>query len=188
MKKRLISFLAVIFILLIATNVYPTENSLKHFKLSKSCFFSIGKFNEEFSLKKSYEAEIKKINVPFFELEKRGREPNLQETGRDPKIDELREKISKLKKKKTFSLIASIGFAGLGAFFLYEFITYEEKERATQVTEEGGRGKLSGHRGFALGGGLASFAVSVMLVFDVVKKNKAIKSYEKELIKMGDKK
>lgn len=186
MRKIILVFLSVIFILFITANVNYSEDTQEHTKLTNPGLFSISKSNEGFFLKKHYEAGIKKINAPFFKLEKRGKELNFQETARNPRIDEIKREISKLKKKKKGSIIAAIGFAGLGGFLFYTFATFEESERVTQVTEEGGRGLTSGHRGYSLGGALACFAVTAGFINDVVKKSKAIKSYEKEINQLAE--
>jgi|GEM_PF-1457531 len=185
-QKIFSTFLLPTLILLISANSSPAENTPDHLKLTESSLFSISKSNEEFSLRKNYEVEIKKINTPFFELEKRGKKLNFQETARNPRIDEIKGEISRLKKKKTGSIIAAIGLAGLGGFLFYTFATFEESERVTQVTEEGGRGLTSGHRGYSLGGALACFAVTAGFINDVVKKSKNIKSYEKEIRKLAE--
>jgi len=192
MRKIAATFLSVIFILFVSINAYPSETPSNHFKLSKSSAFSISKLNEEFSLKKNYEKEVKKINTPFFDLEKTGSELAQVRKGikkfSDP--ESIRQEIKIEKKKKTTSLIVSgiclVGGGGL----IYLFATYKEAERVDQQEEVdpgvGGQQNPSGMRIMSLLGGLISFGISAMLINDVVKRGKRIKSYEKELKKFAE--
>jgi len=179
MKKISASYLIVTFVLFITANVYSTEKALKHFKYSKPSPFSISKFNEEFSLKKNYEIEIKKINHPFFELEKLGKELNLQQVGHDPRIDFLQIEIKKLKKKKTGYLIGSIAFAGLGGFLIYKYATYEAQEGQIRTRAFVGRRRFT----FPI---LTSLGISAVLLNGSIQARKKIKSYEIELKKLSD--
>ena len=192
MRKIASTFLTIIFILFLSINAYPSETPSNHFKLSKSSAFSISKLNEEFSLKKNYETEVKKINTPFFDLEKTGSELAQVRRGMkkfsDP--ESIRQEIKIQKKKKTTSLIVSgICLVG-GGSLIYLFATIKEGERTGQQEEVdpgvGSQQNTSVSRTISLFGGLISCAVGVVLVNDVFKRGKRIKAYEKELKKFAE--
>lgn len=190
MKKKAVTLMSVIFILFVSINAYPSEMPSNQFSLSKSSAFSVSKLNEEFSLMKNY--EIATINTPFFDFEKTTSEL-AQARRRGKKFsnpEEIRQEIKVQKKKKTSSLIASVGFLGLGSALVYAFLTYEETTRVSQegVTQRGGaeQENTSVLRRMSLFGGILSGVLSAVLLNDAIKRAKTIRSYEKELKKFAE--
>lgn len=190
MKKRAATLISVIFILFVSINAYPSEVPSNQLTLSKSSAVSVSKLNEEFSLMKNY--EIATINTPFFDFEKTTSElAQARRRGKkfsDP--ESIRQEIKIQKKKKTSSLIASIGFLGLGSTLIYVFATYEEAERVDQqedvLAPVGSQQNTSVTRRVSLFGGILSCVLSAVLVNDAIKRGKTIRSYEKELKKFAE--
>lgn len=190
MKKRAATLISVIFILFVSINAYPSEVPSNQLTLSKSSAVSVSKLNEEFSLMKNY--EIATINTPFFDFEKTTSELT-QARRRGKKFSDpesIRQEIKIQKKKKTSSLIASVGFLGLGGTLIYVFATYEEGTRESQegVTQWGGteQQNTSVLRRMSLFTGILSCVLSAVLVNDAIKRGKTIRSYEKELKKFAE--
>ena len=190
MKKKAVTLISVIFILFVAINAYPSEMPSNQLTLSKSNSISVSKLNEEFSLMKNY--EIVTINTPFFDFEKTTSElaQARRRTKKFSDPESVRQAIKIQKKKKTASLIVSVGFLGLGSALIYAFATYEEAERTAQQeeveAEVGSQQNTSVARRMSLIGGVISGVVCVVLFFDAVKRGKTIKSYEKELKKFAE--
>ena len=142
--------------------------------------FSLSKRNAGFSLAKTYE-----VVAPSLEVNRADLRNALIDTQDDKKAESLRTEIQNLKKRRTTSLLVSVGLIGLGSFFLYEFINFEPKERESQEggTQRGEKGlaNTSVGKGVRIAGFAASYVISIVLITDVAKKSKAIKQYRKEL-------
>jgi len=190
MKKKAVTLISVIFILFVSINAYPSEMPSNQLTLSKSSAFSVSKLNEEFSLMKNY--EIATINTPFFDFEKTTSElaQARRRTKKFSDPESIRQEIKIQKKKKMSSLIASVGFLGLGSTLIYVFATYEEAERTDQQEEVealvGSQQNTSVARRMSLFGGILSCVLSAVLVNDTIKRGKTIRSYEKELKKFAE--
>jgi len=142
--------------------------------------FSLSQRNAGFSLAQTYE-----VVAPSLELNRAELRNALINSQDERRAESLKAEIQHLKKRRTTSLLVSIGLAGLGSFFLYEFINYvqpvrESQEGGTQDVEEG-RSNTSMGKGIRLAGFAASYVVSIVLITDVAKKSKAIKQYKQEL-------
>lgn len=176
MKKIMAASLTAIVILFVSMTAYSSDKVRNDFRLSQSNSFFLAKANGAFSKKGSYKNAIGEIDFPSFKMAVLG----VMQTG----SESIEEQIKQLKKKKTTSLVAAIGTAGLGAFLMYSFITHEEKERETQEGR-GTTGLISGGRAIKLGGSLLSIAVTVALINDMNKRKKAIEELERELHKLA---
>ena len=133
-----------------------------------------------FSLAQTYE-----VSTPSFELNRAELRDSLLNSQDERKVESLRAEIQHLKKRRMTSLLVSVGLVGLGSFFLYEFINFEQSERSsqeggTQDVDEG-RSNTSMGKGIRLAGFAASYVISIVLITDVAKKSKAIKQYRQEL-------
>jgi len=141
--------------------------------------FSLSKKDAGFSLTQTYD-----VSAPSLELN-RSDLRNALINQDERKAESLRAEIQHLKKRRTTSLLVSIGLIGLGSFFVYEFINYEQGERETQEggtqDVDEGRTNTSIGKGIRLAGFAASYVISIVLITDVAKKSKAIKQYRQEL-------
>ncbi len=164
MRKTGAMLLIATFGLFLAINAYPTTTS--------------SKVSQDFSLKENYET---RVSLPDPEAL---REALIAYQEAD-RAESIKGEIARLKKTKSTNIVVAAGFIGAGAFLMYEFFNYqtairESQEGTTQNPDEG-RSNTSLGKAIRLGGSLVSFIVSVVLFSDVAKKNKAIKSYKKEL-------
>jgi len=142
--------------------------------------FSLSKKDAGFSLTQAYD-----VSAPSLELNRTDLRNALINSQDERKAESLRAEIQHLKKRRTTSLLVSIGLIGLGSFFVYEFINYEQGERETQEggtqDVDEGRTNTSIGKGIRLAGFAASYVISIVLITDVAKKSKAIKQYRQEL-------
>lgn len=142
--------------------------------------FSLSKKSAGFSLDQTYE-----VSAPPLELNRADLRDALLNSQEERKAESLRAEIQHLKKRRTTSLLVSVGLIGLGSFFLYEFINFEQGERSTQEggtqDVDQGRTNTSVGKGIRLAGFAASYVISIVLITDVAKKSKAIKQYRQEL-------
>ena len=142
--------------------------------------FSLSKRDAGFSLTHTYE-----VATPSLELNRAELRNTLINSQDERKVESLRAEIQHLKKRRTTSLLVSIGLVGLGSFFLYEFINFEQGTRSTQEggtqDVDEGRTNTSIGKGIRLAGFAASYVISIVLITDVAKKSRAIKQYRQEL-------
>lgn len=142
--------------------------------------FSLSKKDAGFSLSQTYD-----VSAPSLELNRSDLRNALINSQDERKAESLRAEIQHLKKRRTTSLLVSVGLVGLGSFFLYEFINFEESRRSSQEEEtqtgEKGQANTSIGKGIRLAGFAASYVISIVLITDVAKKSKAIKQYRQEL-------
>ena len=147
--------------------------------------FSLSKRNAAFSLAQNYE-----VAAPSLELNRAELRNALINSQDERKAESLRAEIQNLKKRRTTSLLVSVGLIGLGSFLLYEFINYEQGTRETQEGEtqdvDEGRTNTSVGKGIRIAGFGASYLISIVLITDVGKKSKAIKQYRKELQELSE--
>ena len=147
--------------------------------------FSLSKRNAGFSLAQNYE-----VVTPSLELDRADLRNALINSQDERKVESLRAEIQHLKKRRTTSLLVSVGLIGLGSYFLYEFINYEEGTRESQEGEtqevDLGRSNTSIGKGIRLAGFGASYVISIVLITDVAKKSKAIKQYKQELQELSE--
>jgi hypothetical protein len=172
MRKHVAAISLLAFVLFISSTAYPNDSS--------SADFSLNKNNEGFSLSKTYAVTFSSLELNNAKL--REALLSFQDT---QKAESLQAEINHLKKRRTTSLLTSVGLVLLGSFLVYEYDRYSTSVRESQegVTQEveGGRSNTSFGKGIRLGGAVLSFIISVVLISDTVKKSKAIKKHKKEL-------
>ena len=172
MRKQFAAISLLAFVLFISAPVYANDSSSVDFSLSKN--------NEGFSLSKTYEVTFSSLELNNAKL--REAMLSFQDT---QKTESIQAEISHLKKRKTTNILVTTGLVLVGSYLMYEFLNYEtatreSQEGGTQEVEEGASNTSIG-KGVLLGASVLSFVVSVVLISDTVKKNKAIKQYKKEL-------
>ena len=172
MRKHIAAISLLAFVLFISAPAYANDSSQANFSLSKN--------NEGFSLSKTYEVTFSSIELNNTEL--REAVLSFQDT---QKAESIQAEIKHLKKRRTTNILTTVGLVALGTFLVYEWDRYstavrESQEGGTQIVDEG-RSNTSFGKGLRLGGAVLSYIISVVLISDTIKKNKAIKQYKKEL-------
>jgi len=127
------------------------------------------------------------LNVPLFDLTKGEMRFNLQQTGRNPRVDELKQAIKETKKRRIGSMIATAAFATLGGFFVYEYATYEPQEEPSRdPSQPAYKPQRFSRKRTYIFGACISFGISATFLFSNLRAKKRIKSYEKELKKLSE--
>jgi len=187
MNKILHYAIVLIFILFTTITVFPEENQSKNTSYSWSGKYSINPSHDQFSLKMNHKTCIKKINIHSFLLETSGERLRMQQAGQNPRIDEIKKEIKKIKKKRIGSLIGTSAFAALGGFFMYEFFTYGEQLAPARdpISHQYVRPGVSRKRNY-LFGALTSFGIGATFLNSTLKAKKRIRAYEKELKRLKE--
>ena len=179
MKKIVVSLLVLSFVYFISIEAYPSQELLSRFELSKEGRSSGSKLAEEFSLKKDYGREMSRIDFSFSD------ESLFQQvTGQNPRVDEIKLEITKLKKGKKGDIFGAIGLGVLGGGLFALFVSYWGSGQSQERERE--KAEISGGKIFPLVGAIISWAVTWALIADAGKKGKAIKAYEQELKKLEE--
>ncbi len=172
MRKHIAAISLLAFVLFISSTAYPNDSS--------SVDFSLNTNNEGFSLSKTYAVTFSSLEMNNAKL--REALLSFQDT---QKAESIQAEIDHLKKRRTTNILVTTGLVALGSFLVYEYDRYTTAVRESQegVTQgvEGGRSNTSMGKGVRLGGAVLSFIISVVLISDTIKKNKAIKKHKKEL-------
>lgn len=170
----------------VAIRVWPADKPLMNLGLSDSSAFFLSEPDAAFSLKKEYQKEMIDLRVPSFNPAKGELRFNLQETGQNPRIDELKLVIKKTKKKRVGSMIATAAFTALGGFFVYEYATYEPEELARDPSQTEYKPQRISKGRIYIFGACISVGIGASFLFSNLKAKKRIKSYEQELKKLSE--
>lgn len=170
----------------IAIRVWPADKPLMNPVLSDSNAFFLSEPDAAFSLKMEYQKERIDLHVPIFNPPNGELSFNLQETGQNPRIDELKLVIKKTKKKRVGSMIATAAFAALGGFFVYQYAVYEPEELARDPSQTEYRPQRISKGRVYIFGACISLGIGATFLFSNLKARKRIKSYEEELKKLSE--
>jgi len=174
MKKTAVIFLVFAFVQFITIPVFSTDSHL-----SDTDSVTV----QEFSLKTDYtnRANMRAVFFPMkgFLLEGTA---FTQEASEEMS---LKEEVNSLKKKRTGYLLGSIGLIAAGGLCIYQYTQVEPEKgiRAGDAGEDTGErsSTSSGGKAVWIALGAVSVAISVALISQYSKTNKAIKAKEKEL-------